>query len=79
VIKWVDQGDEEIHQVCHTSISASEDKRYINRSRDNTLHQGLSLLQSMLYHTQEITTHYWLTPLPVLHPQACSYSARWRR
>lgn len=62
VIKWVDQGDEEIHQICHTSISASEDKRYINRSRDNTLHQGLSLLQSMLYHSQEITTHYWLTP-----------------
>ncbi|GAD63435.1 DUF262 domain-containing protein [Aquipseudomonas alcaligenes] len=71
VIKWVDQGDEEIHQVCHTSISASEDKRYINRSRDNTLHQGLSLLQSMLYHTQEITTHYWLTPfLYFIHKHA---------
>ncbi|MBL4833968.1 MAG: DUF262 domain-containing protein [Pseudomonas sp.] len=62
VIKWVDQGDDEIHQVCHTSTSASEDKRYINRSRDSALHQGLSLLQSMLYHSQEITTHYWLTP-----------------
>jgi hypothetical protein len=23
---------------------------------------GFSLLQSMLYHSQEITTHYWLTP-----------------
>lgn len=71
VIKWVDQGDDEIHQVCHTSISASDDKRYINRSRDNTLHQGLSLLQSMLYHSQEITTHYWLTPfLYFIHKHA---------
>jgi len=71
VIKWIDRGDDEIHQVCHTSISASDDKRYINRSRDNTLHQGLSLLQSMLYHSQEITTHYWLTPfLYFIHKHA---------
>lgn len=71
VIKWVDQGDDEIHQVCHTSISANEDKRYINRSRDNAVHQGLSLLQSMLYHSQEITTHYWLTPfLYFIHKHA---------
>ncbi|TXH30066.1 MAG: hypothetical protein E6Q94_10330 [Burkholderiaceae bacterium] len=27
---------------------------------------GLALLQSMLYHSQEITTHYWLTPF-LLH------------
>jgi len=71
VIKWVDQGDEEIHQVCYTSISASNEQRYINRSRDNGLHPGLSLLQSMLYHSQEITTHYWLTPfLYFIHTQA---------
>jgi hypothetical protein len=62
VIKWVGSDGEEIHQVCHTSISASEDKRYVNRSRSTSLHPGLSLLQSMLYHSQEITTHYWLTP-----------------
>lgn len=71
VIKWVDQGDDEIHQICHTSISASDDKRYINRSRDAAQHQGLSLLQSMLYHSQEITTHYWLTPfLYFIHKHA---------
>ncbi|HBO0860454.1 hypothetical protein KKY53_09700 [Pseudomonas aeruginosa] len=63
VIKWVDQSDEEVHQVCLTSVSPSDNSRYINRSRDSTSHQGLSLLQSMLYHSQEITTHYWLTPL----------------
>jgi hypothetical protein len=63
VIKWVDQGEEEVHQVCRTLISTSKNKQtYINRSRDDAAHQGLSLLQSMLYHSQEITTHYWLTP-----------------
>jgi len=71
VIKWVDQGDEEVHQVCLTSISVSDSKRYINRSRESTAHQGLSLLQGMLYHSQEITTHYWLTPfLYFIHKQS---------
>ncbi|WP_338660366.1 DUF262 domain-containing HNH endonuclease family protein [Pseudomonas bubulae] len=71
VIKWVDQGDEEVHQVCLTSISGSDSKRYINRSRESAAHQGLSLLQGMLYHSQEITTHYWLTPfLYFIHKQS---------
>jgi hypothetical protein len=63
IIKWVDQGEDEIHQICLTSSSETGGKRYINRSRENPSNQGLSLLQSMLYHSQEITTHYWLTPL----------------
>lgn len=63
VIKWVDQGDEEVHQISPISISSSEGHRYINRSRDTDALRGFALLQSMLYHSQEITTHYWLTPL----------------
>ncbi|WP_440027628.1 DUF262 domain-containing protein [Chromobacterium amazonense] len=63
VIKWVDQGDEEVHQISQVSISSSKGRSYINRSRDTDAHRGFALLQSMLYHSQEITTHYWLTPL----------------
>lgn len=63
VIKWVDQGEEEIHLISQISVSSSGDKRYMSRSRSVDAHQGLSLLQSMLYHSQEITTQYWLTPL----------------
>lgn len=72
VIKWVDQGDEEVHQICQTSVATADNgKRYINRSQDNSMHQGLSLLQSMLYHSQEMTTHYWLTPfLYFIHQNA---------
>lgn len=66
VIKWVDQGDEEVHLISQISISSSKGRSYINRSRDTDAHRGFALLQSMLYHSQEITTHYWLTPL-LLH------------
>lgn len=63
VIKWVDQGDEEVHLISQVSISSSNGRSYINRSQNADAHRGFALLQSMLYHSQEITTHYWLTPL----------------
>jgi hypothetical protein len=67
VIKWVDRGDDDIHLISSvatsTSVTKSARRSYINRSRDADSHRGFALLQSMLYHSQEITTHYWLTPL----------------
>lgn len=63
IIKWVDQGEEEIHLISAISVSSSSGKRYMSRSRESDSHQGFSLLQSMLYHSQEITTQYWITPL----------------
>ncbi|HEY9277095.1 MAG TPA: DUF262 domain-containing HNH endonuclease family protein [Methylotenera sp.] len=64
-IKWVDQGEEEVHLISKISVSTStkNKNRYISRSREIDLHRGFSLLQSMLYHSQEITTQYWVTPL----------------
>lgn len=62
-IKWVDQGEEEIHLISDIGVSSSSGKRYMSRSREAESHQGFSLLQSMLYHSQEITTQYWITPL----------------
>jgi hypothetical protein len=63
IIKWTDQGEEEIHLISNISVSTSSGKRYISRSRETDSHRGFSLLQSMLYHSQEITTQYWVTPL----------------
>lgn len=65
IIKWVDQGEEEVHLISALSVSTSSGKRYMNRSRETDAHRSFSLLQSMLYHSQEITTQYWLTPLLV--------------
>lgn len=65
IIKWVDQGEEEVHLISALSVSTSNGKRYMNRSRETDASRSFSLLQSMLYHSQEITTQYWLTPLLV--------------
>ena len=62
VIKWVDQGTREVHLIGSVTASTSKGRSYISRSRETDSHRGLSLLQSMLYHSQEITTQYWLTP-----------------
>lgn len=63
VIKWVDQGSEEVHLISAVSKSSIKGRDYINRSRDTDSNRDFALLQSMLYHSQEITTQYWLTPL----------------
>lgn len=65
LIKWIDQGEEEIHLISKISVSTStkNKNRYMSRSRETDTHRGFSLLQSMLYHSQEITTQYWVTPL----------------
>ena len=62
-IKWVDRGDEEIHMISPLSRSTSDGKPNLSRGRETETQQGFGLLQSMLYHSQEITTHYWITPL----------------
>lgn len=66
VVKWVDQGTREVHLLGSVSVTTSRGRSYISRSRESDAHRGLSLLQSMLYHSQEITTQYWLTPF-LLH------------
>jgi len=73
IIKWADQGDEEAHLISAITVSTSSGKRYLSRSRETDAHRGFAMLQSMLYHSQEITTQYWLTPLLTFmhrHPQA---------
>ena len=63
IIKWADQGEEEIHLISRISVSPSNGKCYMSRSRETDSHRAFSLLQSMLYHSQEITTQYWVTPV----------------
>ncbi|NML42499.1 DUF262 domain-containing protein [Ramlibacter sp. G-1-2-2] len=62
-IKWVDQGEEEVHLIGRISVSETRGVQYMSRSREDDSHRELSMLQSMLYHSQEITTQYWVTPL----------------
>lgn len=61
VIKWVRQEDSESHLICKLEKYESRNNFYLRR-RQPTYNEGEALLQSMLYHSQQITTHYWLTP-----------------
>lgn len=59
IIKWVEkERNVEIHAVK---------KLYLNKDtlvrKEVEGSDGFALLQSMLYHSQQIITHYWLTPL----------------
>lgn len=64
VIKWVGPKDHEIHSIRRTYKNANKNGRniYYSLQRGESTARGEALLQSMLYHSQQITTHYWLTP-----------------
>ncbi|MFI8379506.1 DUF262 domain-containing protein [Leeuwenhoekiella sp. NPDC079379] len=59
VIKWVgnDEDREEVHLIKRLYQSETSFQR-----RAPKKNEGFALLQSMLYHSQQIITHYWLTP-----------------
>lgn len=63
VIKWVENDDEEeIHAIRRLRVNSSRGHQsLIRESRDADT--AFAMLQSMLYHSQQLTTHYWLTPL----------------
>lgn len=61
VIKWVKDEKEEHHLICRLYLSTSGNSKSLQRRRPDT-NEPVALLQSMLYHSQQITTHYWLTP-----------------
>jgi uncharacterized protein with ParB-like and HNH nuclease domain len=59
IIKWIIKDNNlKIHGVK---------KLYLNKDalqrKESDKNDGFALLQSMLYHSQQIITHYWLTPL----------------
>lgn len=62
IIKWVPKEDNEEHLICKLEKYKSGNDKYYLRRRHPTSNEGEALLQSMLYHSQQITTHYWLTP-----------------
>lgn len=67
VIKWVEENEnekEETHLIKKV-YKQNQQKRgrsyYLRRIKQKDL-DGLALLQSILYHSQQNTTQYWLTP-----------------
>lgn len=64
VIRWVQEEDSETLLICNLEMYPNRVKDKVNYyfRRQSTVNKGEALLQSMLYHSQQITTHYWLTP-----------------
>lgn len=65
VIKWVTiEPGEETHLIKKLTKYNQYKKQthYLRRQKPES-NEGFALLQSMLYHSQQIITHYWLTPL----------------
>lgn len=59
VIKWIaDDDNEENLGIRRLRVN---DESLIRDSQN--VENGFAMLQSMLYHSQQLTTHYWLTPL----------------
>ncbi|MBQ0909754.1 DUF262 domain-containing protein [Flavobacterium sp. F-328] len=60
IIKWVsvEENNEEVHLIKKLYQNETAFQR-----KAPTANEGFALLQSMLYHSQQIITHYWLTPL----------------
>ncbi|GHV77299.1 hypothetical protein AGMMS49942_21200 [Spirochaetia bacterium] len=64
IIKWIKiDKNEEKHEIRYlTKYNQSRKQTYYFKRTENE-EDGFALLQSMLYHSQQITTHYWLTPI----------------
>lgn len=65
IIKWIKISDnEEIHGIKPLQ-KYNKPRKWIYYLRRNKVsdNDGFTLLQAMLYHSQQITTQYWLTPI----------------
>jgi len=66
IVKWVEVDGGEVHAIRRLRINTSKKgkKTYKSLIRETSdAEPAFALLQSMLYHSQQMTTHYWLTPL----------------
>lgn len=61
VIKWVVEEDAGRKSEQHIIQRLYQSKTAFQRKTTSSIDQ-LALLQSMLYHSQQLITHYWLTP-----------------
>lgn len=64
VIKWVMVEDERVHAIrrLYVNRNSARNTAYLQRLSTDA-EPDYALLQSMLYHSQQMTTQYWLTPL----------------
>lgn len=64
IIKWVLVEEEKQHAIrrMYVNRNIKKNTEYLQRNSTDA-DPDFALLQSMLYHSQQMTTQYWLTPL----------------
>jgi uncharacterized protein with ParB-like and HNH nuclease domain len=65
VIKWVEENENSETHLIKKVYKQNQKKggwTYYLRRQKTKEYDGLALLQSILYHSQQMTTQYWLTP-----------------
>lgn len=64
IIKWILVEEEKQHAIrrMRVNYNKKQDAYYLQRETADAS-PDFALLQSMLYHSQQMTTQYWLTPL----------------
>jgi len=64
VIKWISIEEDRVHAIrrLYVNRSNSRNTAYLQRLSSDA-EPEFALLQSMLYHSQQMSTQYWLTPL----------------
>lgn len=65
VIKWVEESENNENHLIKKVYKQNQKKggwTYYLRRQKTKEYDGLALLQSILYHSQQMTTQYWLTP-----------------
>ena len=60
VIKWVETDNNMEHHMIKRLYYNKKSSSFYRREPETN--EGFALLQSMLYHSQQLTTQYWLTP-----------------
>jgi hypothetical protein len=64
IIKWINRGEEEQHLILKPRLNISGNAFILSRETEEPeMIREFSMLQSMLCHSQQITTQYWMTPL----------------
>ncbi|MGI2024506.1 DUF262 domain-containing protein [Shewanella glacialipiscicola] len=64
IIKWVLVEEDKQHAIRRMNVNRNIKKNTESLQRNSTdADPDFALLQSMLYHSQQMTTQYWLTPL----------------
>lgn len=76
IVKWINDGDnnEEVLDISKIYISKNNQNNITLQRKTSDKANGFVILQSMLYHSYENITQYWLTPILYKIVKDCNFN-----